>query len=58
MNRITGKGATDFLNWITPTSINALAHEDNKYFSTLSVLLNPSGGILDDLMITRQGAEQ
>ena len=31
--------------------------DENHFTSTLSVLLNEHGGIIDDLMITRQGKD-
>ena len=44
-----GPTATAFLEWLTPSSLHALPH----YASTLSVLLNPAGGIIDDTVITK-----
>ncbi|KAI0057354.1 glycine cleavage system T protein [Artomyces pyxidatus] len=44
-----GKTATQFLQWLTPSSLSSL----NYYTSTLSVLLNESGGIIDDTVITK-----
>lgn len=49
-----GAGATAFLEWLTPSSLGALS--DNS--STLSVLLLPSGGILDDTVITKHSPDQ
>ena len=40
---------TAFLEWLTPSSLSALPH----YTSTLSVLLNEKGGIIDDTIITK-----
>lgn len=40
---------TEFLEWLTPSSLGALL----PYSSTLSVLLNEHGGIIDDTMITK-----
>lgn len=56
--RITGNGATAFLDWLTPTRIGSLPFDDNMYNGTLTVLLNGQGGILDDLIVTRQGHEK
>ncbi|KAI0040064.1 glycine cleavage system T protein [Auriscalpium vulgare] len=44
-----GKTASQFLEWLTPSSLSSLA----PYSSTLSVLLNESGGIIDDTVITK-----
>ncbi|KAF9461121.1 hypothetical protein BDZ94DRAFT_1221860 [Collybia nuda] len=44
-----GKTATDFLEWLTPSSLSSLS----PYHSTLSVLLNDKGGIIDDMIITK-----
>ncbi|EMD39401.1 hypothetical protein CERSUDRAFT_82124 [Gelatoporia subvermispora B] len=44
-----GSGATAFLEWITPSSLSKLA----PYSSTLSVILNEKGGIIDDTVITK-----
>ena len=40
---------TEFLEWLTPSSLLTLV----PYTSTLSVLLNEQGGIIDDMMITK-----
>lgn len=40
---------TQFLEWLTPSSLNSLP----TYTSTLSVLLNEKGGIIDDTVITK-----
>jgi aminomethyltransferase len=48
-NSYRGPTATAFLEWITPSSLSTL----KSYSSTLSVLLNEKGGIIDDLMITK-----
>lgn len=53
-HRLTGPGATAFLERITPASVTAL----ENYHSTLSCLLHPyTGGIVDDTVITRLGPE-
>ncbi|PIL27982.1 hypothetical protein GSI_09926 [Ganoderma sinense ZZ0214-1] len=44
-----GPTATAFLEWLTPSSLRSLA----PYSSTLSVLLNERGGIIDDTVITK-----
>ncbi|OCH89257.1 glycine cleavage system T protein [Obba rivulosa] len=44
-----GPGATAFLEWVTPSSLSKLA----QYTSTLSVILNEKGGIIDDTVITK-----
>ncbi|KAI0364570.1 glycine cleavage system T protein [Pilatotrama ljubarskyi] len=44
-----GPTATAFLEWLTPSSLHALP----AYSSTLSVLLNERGGIIDDTVITK-----
>src|ERR1700761_6105674 len=49
-----GAGATAFLEWLTPSSLGSLS--DNS--STLSVLLLPNGGILDDTIITKHSPDQ
>lgn len=45
------RGATtaSFLEWLTPSSLSTLT----PYSSTLSVLLNEKGGIIDDTVITK-----
>ncbi|KAF8437655.1 hypothetical protein L210DRAFT_3631671 [Boletus edulis BED1] len=48
-----GPTATAFLEWLTPSSLATLA----PYSSTLSVLLNEKGGIIDDTMITKHSDE-
>ncbi|KIY71662.1 glycine cleavage system T protein [Cylindrobasidium torrendii FP15055 ss-10] len=44
-----GPTATAFLEWLTPSSLSTLG----AYSSTLSVLLNETGGIIDDTIITK-----
>ncbi|KAF8514465.1 hypothetical protein JB92DRAFT_3143076 [Gautieria morchelliformis] len=46
---IRGPSALSFLERLTPSSLHALA----PFASTLSVLLNEQGGIIDDLVITK-----
>lgn len=48
-SRITGPGATDFLSRLLPSAVSTM----KPYTSTLSVMLNNEGGIIDDCMITR-----
>ncbi|KAF9442357.1 glycine cleavage system T protein [Macrolepiota fuliginosa MF-IS2] len=48
-----GKTATEFLEWLTPSSLSSL----NPYSSTLSVILNENGGIIDDTVITKHAAD-
>lgn len=50
---IRGATATEFLEWITPSDLQSLP----AYSSTLSVLLNENGGIIDDLMITKHAPD-
>ncbi|KAM0748525.1 glycine cleavage system T protein [Meredithblackwellia eburnea MCA 4105] len=56
----TGPGAHAFLSNLLPASLASLPSPKSAsepYGSTLSVLLNPEGGIIDDCMITRWGDE-
>ncbi|KAG8934890.1 Aminomethyltransferase, mitochondrial [Tulasnella sp. 418] len=48
-----GKTATGFLEWLTPTSLSVL----DPFSTTLSVLLNEKGGIIDDLIIAKHNDE-
>ncbi|GAA5972408.1 hypothetical protein JCM11641_001831 [Rhodosporidiobolus odoratus] len=55
-----GPGALAFLSHLLPASLSSLPvpKDDSIAFgSTLSVLLNEAGGILDDCMITRWGED-
>lgn len=45
---VTGQGAREFIETITPSSFEKLALGRTKY----TVLTSPEGGIIDDLMIT------
>ncbi|KAK9894974.1 glycine cleavage system T protein [Cystobasidium minutum MCA 4210] len=65
---ISGPGATRFMEHLVPSSLKNLtppgdpAHAldglvEGPYLSSLSVMLNKNGGIIDDLMVTRQGDE-
>ena len=44
---------TAFLEWLCPSDLAAL----EPYSSTLSVLLNERGGIIDDTIITKHAAD-
>ncbi|KAJ7464375.1 hypothetical protein FB451DRAFT_1352788 [Mycena latifolia] len=48
-----GSTATAFLEWLTPSSLSSL----QPYTSTLSVLLNERGGIIDDTIITKHAED-
>ena len=48
-----GATATQFLEWLTPSSLSTLA----PYSSTLSTFLNERGGIVDDTMITKHSSD-
>ncbi|KAF9261839.1 glycine cleavage system T protein [Marasmius fiardii PR-910] len=48
-----GPSTTQFLEWLTPSSLSAL----KPYHSTLSVLLNEKGGIIDDTVITKHAED-
>ncbi|ESK85651.1 putative gcv1-glycine subunit mitochondrial [Moniliophthora roreri MCA 2997] len=48
-----GPSATQFLEWITPSSLAAL----KPYSSTLSVILNEKGGIIDDTVVTKHSED-
>ena len=49
-HRFTGPTTESFLMSLCPSSLNTLA----PFSSTLSVLLNDNGGIIDDTIITKQ----
>lgn len=49
-HRFQGPGAQDFLLSLCPSSLSSL----KPFTSTLSVLLNENGGIIDDTIITKQ----
>jgi aminomethyltransferase len=49
-HRFTGPGTQDFLTSLCPSSLSSLL----PFTSTLSVILNASGGIIDDTIITKQ----
>ena len=48
-----GQTVTDFLEWLTPSSLASL----KPYTSTLSVLLNDDGGIIDDTIVTKHASD-
>ncbi|KAF7795031.1 hypothetical protein EIP86_006175 [Pleurotus ostreatoroseus] len=48
-----GPTATAFLEWLTPSDLSSLS----PFTSTLSVLLNPTGGIIDDTIITKHATD-
>ncbi|KZT21025.1 glycine cleavage system T protein [Neolentinus lepideus HHB14362 ss-1] len=48
-----GATTTQFLEWLTPSSLSSLT----PYSSTLSVLLNERGGIIDDTVITKHAED-
>ena len=48
-----GPTVTEFLEYLTPSSLSGLPNNS----STLSVFMLPSGGILDDTMITRHSSD-
>lgn len=50
---LLGPTATAFLEWLTPSSLQSLP----PYSSTLSVLLNEKGGIIDDTVITKHAQD-
>ena len=52
-NRFRGPTSAAFLEWLTPSSLAALS----PYASTLSVLLNEKGGIIDDTVITKHSED-
>ena len=51
---LTGKGAQDLLEKLTPSSFEKLGKNRTKY----TVLTNPEGGIIDDLMVTKTGDDE
>jgi hypothetical protein len=50
---LRGSTATAFLEWVTPSSLSSLA----PYTSTLSVILNEKGGVIDDTIITKHAQD-
>lgn len=53
-HKFTGPTAQSFLMSLTPSSLDTLP----TFSSTLSVLLNEEGGIIDDTIITKQSSDQ
>lgn len=53
LSSFRGPTATQFLEWLTPSSLSTLV----PYTSTLSVLLNEHGGIIDDTVITKHASD-
>ena len=51
--RFRGPTSAAFLEWLTPSSLASLS----PYSSTLSVLLNEKGGIIDDTVITKHSED-
>jgi aminomethyltransferase len=49
----TGKSSLEFLSSLCPSSLTSLA----PWSSTLSVLLNEEGGIIDDMIVTKHGED-
>ncbi|EPS94889.1 hypothetical protein FOMPIDRAFT_1026007 [Fomitopsis schrenkii] len=52
-NIFRGATTTAFLEWLTPSSLSAL----EPYSSTLSVILNEQGGIIDDTIVTKHAED-
>lgn len=52
-HKISGPNTTDFLQKITPSDLHSLP----EMTSTLSVLLNKDGGVIDDCIITKHGKD-
>jgi aminomethyltransferase len=52
-NRFRGPTSAAFLEWLTPSSLVSLS----PYASTLSVLLNEKGGIIDDTIVTKHSED-
>ena len=52
-HRFRGPTSAAFLEWLTPSSLASLS----PYSSTLSVLLNEKGGIIDDTVITKHSED-
>ncbi|KAG5719607.1 hypothetical protein E4T56_gene8939 [Termitomyces sp. T112] len=48
-----GRTASEFMEWLSPSALKSL----DPYHSTLSVLLNENGGIIDDTIITKHSNE-
>ena len=53
-HRFTGPTAQSFLMSLCPSSLDSLS----PFSSTLSVLLNEEGGIIDDMIVTKQESDE
>lgn len=53
-HKFAGPGTTEFLETITPSDLKSL----KPFSSTLSVLLNKDGGIVDDTIICKHGDDE
>lgn len=53
LHSFRGATCSNFLEWLTPSLLSALP----SYSSTLSVLLNENGGIIDDTVITKHAED-
>lgn len=53
-HRVSGPGSTELLEKITPADLKGLM----PFSSTLSVLLNSNGGIVDDTIITKHAEDE
>ncbi|MBW0530037.1 hypothetical protein O181_069752 [Austropuccinia psidii MF-1] len=51
--KISGKKSTEFLSILLPTSLSTM----RPFTSSLSVIMNEKGGIIDDCMITKWSSE-
>jgi glycine cleavage system aminomethyltransferase T len=59
--RISGSSATAFLSTLLPSDLDSLkpmpltggGSAKETYASTLSVMMNPDAGIIDDLVVTK-----
>lgn len=52
-HKFSGPGTTEFLEKITPGDLKSL----KPFSSTLSVILNKAGGVVDDTIITKHGED-
>lgn len=53
-HKIQGPKSTEFLEKITPSDLKSL----EPFSSTLSVILNSNGGVVDDTIITKHGEDE
>ena len=56
-SRYEGPGAAEFLSKLLPASLESLHSDSHVKKSSLSVMLNEQGGIIDDCMVTRWGPQ-